>query len=362
MSTELIGQFVRRLSTTTTVEVEFRQPINKFFVTVLFGPSGSGKSTTLRCLAGLDRPDEGAIQFGDSCWFDHQKRLFLTPQKRDVGYLFQDYALFPHLSVAKNIEYGLRGVRRDERRLKVSDMLSRFQLMGLESRYPHEISGGEQQRVALARVLARRPRLLLLDEPLSALDARTREQLRNELRKQLAEFEMPVVLVTHDRTEAMALADHLVVLDRGRICQQGPVDQVYSRPVNVEVAHIVGMGNVHSGRVIQCTDGLARIAMDKVELFALAPDPMVERVYVCINAEDVALQRGGSEGLSQRNRLVGTIVSLTSEGPLVRVELDCGCRLVALVTRPASVELALRPGDTVTALVKVPAVHLIARN
>jgi molybdate transport system ATP-binding protein len=362
MSAELLACFAKRFARAVEIVLDLRRPTDRFSVTVLFGPSGCGKTTTLRCLAGLERPEEGRIVFQEETWFDARRRQFLTPQQRDVGYLFQEYALFPHLSVAENIAYGLGGLPRPERRRRVGEMLELFGLQGLDNRQPSQVSGGEQQRVALARVLVRRPRLLLLDEPLSALDQPTREQLRPELRRLLAGFGVPVVLVTHDRTEAMALADHLLVLDRGKVRQQGLVEEVFSRPADVEVARIVGMENVQAGRIVRTEEGLATVAVGGTHLLALAPTCPAEEVYVCIRAEEVVLQRGAASGTSPRNRLAGVIRSLTPEGPLVRVALDCGFILHALVTRTACNELELRPGETITALLKVPGVHLIARS
>ena len=361
MNGELVARFVKRFGKATVVEADLRRPTDRFSITVLFGPSGCGKTTTLRCLAGLERPEEGSITFEQATWFDGERRIFLTPQQRDVGYLFQEYALFPHLTVARNVAYGLRRLPRPERRLRVGEMLELFRLGGLEDRLPHQVSGGEQQRVALARVLVRRPRLLLLDEPLSALDQPIREQLRPEVRRLLAGFGIPVVLVTHDRIEAMALADHLVVLDRGRVLQQGSVDEIFSRPADVEVARIVGMENVQPGRVARSEDGLATVAVGDKHLVAVAPSSPVDQVYVCIRAEEVILVKGSSDAASPRNRLPGVIGSLTPEGPLVRVAMDCGFPLQALVTRTACNELELREGEAITALVKAPSVHLITR-
>jgi len=379
MSAELVACFVKKFDVrramcdvvrapfniahrTSHIALDFRRPTDRFSITVLFGPSGCGKTTTLRCLAGLERPDEGRINFGGTPWFDAEGRVFLTPQQRDIGYLFQEYTLFPHLTVAGNIAFGLRSVSRTEQRRRVGEMLDLIGLAGLENRYPKQISGGEQQRIALARVLVRRPRLLLLDEPLSALDQPTREQLRPELRRLLVKFGIPVVLVTHDRVEAMVLADHLIVLDHGKVLQQGEVEEVFNRPVDVEVSRIVGMGNVLPGRIVKTEEGLATVAVGRTQLLAVAPAPNVEQVYVCIQAEEVALQKGIADRASPRNRLPGIIASLTPEGPLVRVELDCGFPLVALVTRTSHNELELREGEAITALVKVPCVHLIARN
>jgi molybdate transport system ATP-binding protein len=361
MSAELIASFVKRFSERVAIAADFRQPTERFHITVLFGPSGCGKTTTLRCLAGLERPESGRIAFNDATWFDADQRVFRTPQERGIGYLFQDYALFPHLTVAGNIGYGLRSVARMERTRRVTDMLDLFQLAELADRYPTQISGGEQQRVALARALARRPRLLLLDEPLSALDQPIREDLRLKMRRLLADFGIPVVLVTHERIEALALADHLIILDQGNIRQQGSVEEIFNRPADIEVARIVGIGNVLPGRVVKIEEGLATVAVGSALLLAVASADAIEMVYANIRPEDVILQKGPPDHTSPRNRLRGTIESLIPEGPLVRVLLDCGFSLQALVTRNACAELELRTGEIVTAMVKAPAIHLMAR-
>jgi molybdate transport system ATP-binding protein len=362
MSAQLAADFVKRFGAGIVVRANLCRPTDRFSVTVLFGPSGCGKTTTLRCLAGLERPEEGRITFGDTPWFDAERQVCLTPQQRDIGYLFQEYALFPHLSVANNIAYGLLGLSRLERRRRVAEMLDVFQLAGLENRYPRQASGGEQQRIGLARVLVRRPRLLLLDEPFSALDQPTREQLRPELRRLLVRFGIPVMLVTHDRIESMALADHLIVMDRGRVRQQGLVEEVFNHPADVEVARIVGVTNVQPGRVEETTDGLSRVRVGRGQILALPPVPPGKDVFVCIRPEEVILQKGIVEHASPRNRLPGTIVSLIPEGPLVRVAVDCGFPLVSLITRIARAELDLREGEAITVLVKASSIHLIGRS
>jgi molybdate transport system ATP-binding protein len=195
-----------------TIYGALKMPAMRHFITVLLGSSGCGKTTVLRCLAGLERPQRGFIRFGEECWLDAGQKLCLTPRERGVGFVFQDYALFPHLSVEDNIGYGLNHLPRAERRAEVDGMLVRFGLSEALQRRPREISGGQQQRVALARALVARPRLLLLDEPLSALDTPLRRELREDLRQQLRALEIPVVLVTHDEEEAELLADQLIVL------------------------------------------------------------------------------------------------------------------------------------------------------
>jgi molybdate transport system ATP-binding protein len=212
MSEQLVARFEKRFAGGPTIAAELAAPADRFSITVLFGPSGCGKTTILRCLAGLERPDSGTIAMASDVWFDAAKRISLTPQQRDVGFLFQEYALFPHLTVAGNVGYALRKLAAAQRTRLVDEMLARFDLTGLGQRYPRQISGGQQQRVALARALVRRPQLLLLDEPLSALDGPLREQMRQEMRQWLAAFAIPVVLVTHERLEATSLADQIVEL------------------------------------------------------------------------------------------------------------------------------------------------------
>ena len=357
----LVAAFEKRFAGGTTIAAELSLPA-EFSVTTLFGPSGCGKTTILRCLAGLVRPNEGTIRAGGQPWFDSRQKICLTPQQRDIGFLFQDYALFPHLSVIENIAFGLKGCSPHERDQRVAEMIQVFDLQGLELRRIHQISGGQQQRVALARVLVRRPRLLLLDEPLSALDATLREQLRTELRRRLSMFQIPVIVVTHDRVEAIALSDQLVIMERGRIRQSGPVEQVITRPSDLAVARIVGVETVLVGTIVHVHEGLATVQVGQTMLLAVAPTAAAKCVHVCIRGEDVAIQKGPTGESSVRNHLPATIQSLIPEGPLVRVGLNCGFDLTALVTRPACTELKLQIGDRVTANLKAPAIHLIAHD
>ncbi len=362
MTAELVVHFEKRFTQGAVIKADFCHRVGGNSVVVLFGPSGCGKTTVLRCLAGLERPELGSIAFAGQTWFDHEQRLFLRPQERQIGYLFQEYALFPHLNVAQNIGFGLQDLAIAERRKRVHEMLELFDLTGLEARFAHQVSGGQQQRIALARVLACRPRLLLLDEPLSALDTSLRERLRGELRRLLAECGTPAIVVTHDRTEAISLADQVLVLNDGSVRQSGPPNEVFSRPADLTVAHIVGVETVASATITSEEQGLARVDINGRELLAVAPDNCDTHVYACIRAEDVAILKDQSGSMGAQNRLEGTVVSLVSEGPLVRVTLDCGFSLMALVSRPAYQELDLHTGDSVKALVKVPAVHLLPRS
>ena len=330
-------------------------------ITVLFGSSGAGKTTILRCLAGLERPDAGTIHFGGQCWFEAGRNFSLPARKRKTGFVPQDYALFPHLTVARNIGYGLDQMSAPERERRVTEHLSWLGLAGLAGRRPGELSGGQQQRVALARAVVRRPELLLLDEPFAALDTPARLRLRGELRTLLRQTGIPTVLVTHDRHEALALGDEVVVLHGGRNVQQGAAAGVFSRPVNLAVAEITAVETIQRGQILEIRDGLATVAVGDARLIALAGELPADAltVYVCIRAEDVILMRAEKVQSSSRNCLAATVRSLAREGPLVRVQLDCGFPLTALLTQPACQELALHEGARMNALVKAPQVHMI---
>jgi molybdate transport system ATP-binding protein len=228
-------------------------------VVVLFGPSGSGKSLTLRCLAGLERPDTGRIVVNDRVFFDATAGVDLPPQQRRIGYVFQGYALFPHLTVGENIAFGLRGRPRAEQRRRAGEVMERLGLRGLERRAPRELSGGQQQRVALGRALAVDPELLLLDEPLSALDAPLRRQLRDDLEQTLRDWRIATVLVTHDLAEAYQLADRVVVYDHGRVIQASSKTEFLWQPSSERVARLIDMRNVLSGRVVKA-------APDRIQL------------------------------------------------------------------------------------------------
>jgi molybdate transport system ATP-binding protein len=359
---ELIADFEKRYRSGATVRAAFSQPAEGFFSTVLFGPSGSGKTTILRCLAGLERPERGTICNGPHTWFDAERRIHLRPQARGVGFLFQDYALFPHLTVERNIAYGLTRASRRERRARVGSLMDLLGLSGLGARHPHELSAGQQQRVALARAVAPRPKLLLLDEPLSALDAPTRQTLRSELRRALAALATPAILVTHDPLEAVALADRAVVLSEGAIRQSGAIHEVFSRPADPTVARIVGVETIAPATLLETRDGLAFVRAGSAELLALDPGGLAPGpVYVCIRGEEVTLERSQPAQTSARNRLPARVIAIHPEGATVRVILDCGFALTAQITRPAAEQLALAEGQPVVAQLKAPAIHLVAR-
>jgi molybdate transport system ATP-binding protein len=360
MAARLVASFTRHHSPAVSVRADLELDAAESRVTVLFGPSGSGKTTILRCLAGLDRPQEGFIRFGDETWFDAATRVNRPPQQRQLAYVSQDYSLFPHLTVEQNIQFGM-ATRSAGTGDRVQAVLHTVHLDTMGGRLPAQLSGGERQRVALARALARDPRLILLDEPLAALDLPLRDPVRQDLRHFLCSLDVPSVIVTHDRIDALTLGDRMAVLAGGRIQQVGTVPEVFSRPNGVAVAASVGVETVIPGDVEDSANGLwtVRIGASRIRVAQAAVVP--RSVFVCIRAEDVTLEIEPHRDVSARNQLTGRVTAMQPEGGVVRVTVDCGFSLSALVTRPACDELRLEEGSTVTAVVKATAVHLIPR-
>ncbi len=345
-----------------TAAAQLDLPLEPPQVLILFGPSGSGKTTLLRCLAGLEWPEEGRVKFGSTTWVDAASNIRLSPQARRIGYMPQEYALFPTHTVAGNIEYGLSDLPIEARRARIRELIALLQLQGLEQAKPAQLSGGQQQRVALARAIARRPQLLLLDEPLSALDAPTRSRLRGELRSLLTKLHIPSIVVTHDWAEALTLGDIIAVMQGGTILQTGSPQEVFSRPANAEVAQIVGIETVVQGQVVANDNGLATLSVNGTKLKSVGTDLTGSAVYVCIRAEDVLLEQTGSGVTSARNHLSGSVVELQQQGVLVTVTVDCGFLLRAVITRGAREELGLKIGSAVVAAIKAGAVHLVPRS
>jgi molybdate transport system ATP-binding protein len=263
-------------------------------VTALFGPSGSGKSLTLQCIAGLLAPDSGQIAIGERTLYDAAAGVNLPSRERRVGYLFQNYALFPHLTAAENIAYGLHRLPKSERAERLQEALRTVRLEGMAERYPAQLSGGQQQRVALARALVGRPAILLLDEPFAALDSIVRAQLQQELLQILRAVPIPAVLVTHQLDEAYALSREMAVLEAGRVLQAGPRDEVYYRPRTRAVAELVGASNFLPGTVVDAADKATRIAgPGGLELWGppVAGFQPGRQVTCCIRPEHVMVVR-----------------------------------------------------------------------
>ena len=320
-------------------------------VVVMLGPNGAGKSTVLSCLAGLLALDAGHVRLGDDVHDDPSAGVFVPPQARGVGVVFQDYLLFPHLTASENVAFGLRcaGRSRREARREAGGWLERMGLGDLGSARPGALSGGQAQRVALARALAPSPRLLLLDEPLAALDVGARALVRAELRRHLRDFAGCTVLVTHDPLDAMVLADRVVVVEDGRVVQTGPPAEVARAPRTAYVADLVGL-NLYRGRA---RDG--RVALDGGgELQSSgAPDGPV---LLTFPPSAVSLHRSRPEG-SARNAWPGRISGIEHHGVSVRVAVDARPPVLADVTTAAVAELGLEPGQQVWASVKATEVH-----
>ena len=330
-------------------------------VTTVFGPSGAGKTSLLDLVAGLRHARSAFIQLDDRVLMDTANRLSVPTRQRGLGYVPQDLALFSHLSVRQNLLYGHSANGTRDARFSFEHVVEVLEIQTLVSRGVTELSGGEKQRVALARALLASPRLLLLDEPLASLDAPLKAKIIPYLVRIRDEFRIPMLCVTHDRYEALALADEIIVLVNGRVLQTGSVLDVFNRPTSAAVAKIVGVETLQSGSITEVQEGLATVKIGTVSLTAVAPPTGGTEVLVCIRGEEVTLQRDVTAPSSVRNRLTARVVALHTEGALVRVELDAGFPLFALVTRPACAELALREGGSITALIKAPAIHLVSR-
>ncbi len=332
-------------------------------VTALFGPSGAGKTSLLDLVAGLRRSRSAFIQLGDQVLTDVSRGVFVPAHQRGIGYVPQDLALFPHLSVRQNLLYGRKPSGNASRLFGFERIVEFLEIQSLVHRGISQLSGGEKQRVALARALLTSPRLLLLDEPLASLDLQLKTKILPYLTRIRDEFQVPVLYVTHDRFETLALADEMVVLVNGQVAQTGTVQEVFGRPANLAVAGIVAVETVQPGRILKSENDLVMVAVGPTLLSAVEQNlPAGTReVYVCIRAEDVILVKGSDRPSSARNHLAAIVHSLKREGPLMRVELSCGFNVTALLTKQACEEMALKPGDSVVALVKAPHIHLIPR-
>jgi len=313
----------------------------------LVGPSGAGKSTFLRAVAGLERPHRGRVALDGEAWLDTERGVDLPPERRSVGLVFQEYALFPHLSVRRNVAFG--GASAAE----VDELLERFGIAQLAAARPDAISGGERQRVALARALARRPRVLLLDEPLSALDAHTRGAVRAELRELLAGLGLPVVLVTHDFEDAATLADRVGVLVEGSLLQLGTPAELVAAPVDPFVARFTG-ANLVRGTSTGPSGGLTEVVLD-VGGTMWSTDAVRGRVAIAVHPWEVSLSRTAPDD-SAVNHLRAPIASITSLGNRARVAVG---PLVAEVTATSVERLGLREGDVVVASFKATAARLV---
>jgi molybdate transport system ATP-binding protein len=326
----------------------------------LAGPSGAGKTSIVRMIAGTHAPAAGRIRYADEVWLDRERGLSVPPERRRCGYVPQDQALFPHLPAWRNVAYGLRSRPHAERRARALELLERFGMAARADARPAVLSGGERQRVALARALAIDPRVLLLDEPLSALDTRTRAAASRELSAVLADAGVPAILVTHDFHEAARLAQRVAIVDRGRVLQEGSGERLAAAPASAFVAEFTG-SVVLTGRARRDRGPLTVIELDGGGT-ATATDQGDGPVAVSVFPWEITLAPP-QESLrdSAQNRLPARVLSITAVGNRVRVGLDAGQPLVAEITQAAADGLGLRVGAAVTASWKATATRVTAR-
>ncbi len=314
----------------------------------LLGPSGCGKTTTLRCLAGLERPDSGRIVIGERTMVDVKAGVFVPPQRRNLGMVFQSYAIWPHMTVLENVAYALegRGIGKAERRRLAMEALAMVQLAAFAERPAPRLSGGQQQRVAIARAMVGRPQALLFDEPLSNLDAKLRIEMRNELRRIQRESGLTSIYVTHDQAEALAISDLIIVMKEGRIVEGGrPVD-IYRHPRHVFTAQFLGATNLIAGTLADM-DAAGRLAVTTALGRILGVDPTRtlkpgDKVVVSIRPEDLSTFAAAGDAV---NTIEGRMTFAAFAGAAVEAELKCGeIRIACLLDREAD----LTPGRTVT--------------
>ena len=344
------------------LDVSFRVPPG---ISILFGSSGAGKTTLLDCIAGLVTPDSGRIATGGSVLFESDQRTNVPVQRRKIGYVFQDLALFPHLTAGSNVEYGITGRSLSERRRRSDQMLESFRIAHVRQQKPGQISGGERQRVALARALVTDPCVLLLDEPLTALDAPTKSKIIDDLRAWNAAHPIPILYVTHSRDEVFALGERVLVLENGKMIVQGTPHEVMSAPRQETVAQLAGFENILAAAVIAAHEDrgtmTCRIVGSKVEL----ETPLVRAeagspLRVGIRAGDILLATVEPRGLSARNVIPGKLHSLEQRDVIVVARVDCGIEMEVHLTLAARDSLQLQAGREVWLVVKTHSCHLMA--
>jgi molybdate transport system ATP-binding protein len=350
----------KRLSATFSLEVAFTAPAG---FTILFGASGSGKSTVLRCLAGLTRPDSGSIRLGERTVFDGVSGVDIPVQHRNVAYVFQQLALFPHLTVEANIAYGLHRLPAEERRKRAHAIAESFRIADIVHRKPDQVSGGERQRTALARALVTDPAALLLDEPLSALDHAIQSQIMNDLRRWNEQRRIPVLYVTHSHREAFALGERVIVLDQGRVLATGSPHEVLDQPADRMLATLAGFENVFDAVVVERRDRAGtmqcRLRDSAVELeVPLMQGQVGDPIRVAVRAGDILVANQEPRGLSARNVIRGRLIDLTAQGPTMVATVDAGsgaataARFVVHLTPGGVDSLGLARGSDLWLVVK----------
>ncbi len=336
-------------------------------ITILFGPSGAGKTTLLDCIAGLARPDVGRIATQGKILFDSALGIDVASRYRRVGYVFQDLALFPHLTVESNVEYGLSRFSVEQRKQRSAGVLESFRIAHLRGRRPAQISGGERQRVALARALVIDPAILLLDEPLAALDAATKSKIVDDLRAWNQEHRIPIVYVTHSREEVFALGEQVIVLENGRAIARGTPHQVIRAPRLETVAQLAGFENIFDATVVAAHEDrgtmVCLLSGSKLELETpLVRAEVGSALRIGIGAGDILLASIQPGGLSARNIIPGRVVSLAQRDVIVVAKVNCGVEMEVNLTLAARDALHLQPGCEVWLVVKTHSCHLMGTS
>lgn len=353
-----------RLSSSPAFQLQVKEDFPPGF-TIIFGPSGAGKSTLLDCIAGLRPPDHGKIKLGDEIFDDTGPHIFLPPQKRHIGYVFQSLALFPHLSVQGNVAFGLPGVAAAARSERIEQVLKTFHILSLRNRKPSDLSGGEKQRVALARSVVTQPRVLLLDEPLTGLDAGLRQAILDDLRTWNTANPIPILYVTHNREEVDAIGDRVVGIVDGHVRATGRPQKVLDAPRALALAHAVGFENVLTARVAELrpNDGIMRVELagthGELEI-PLGTEQPGQTIQVAIRAGDIMIATQLPYGLSARNVLPGTVESIETRGTLVRLQVNAGARFIVHLTPGAMRSLELANGSVVWLVIKTHSCHVVA--
>lgn len=332
--------------------------------TILFGASGAGKTTLLDCIVGLKQPDGGRIAIGETVLFDSTSGVNVPPNRRAAGYLLQSLALFPHMTVEQNVDYGLTHLERAERESRRQEILASFRISELAGRRAGEISGGERQRAALARALVTRPRVLLLDEPLTALDLTTKGKIVDDLRDWIRQHRIPILYVTHNRDEVFALGENVLVLEGGRILTQGLSQDVLNHPRTESIAQLAGFENIFDCEVAASHIEQGTMTCRIVGFRASLEVPLVRidptrRVRVGIRAGDILLGSSSPQGLSARNVLEGTVTSLKQQDVTVIARVDCAPEFVVHLTPGGRQALQLETGSRVWLIVKTWSCHVL---
>ena len=360
-----LEKYIRSDGTEFLLDVEF-EVLPGF--TILFGASGAGKTTLLDCLAGLVTPDRGRILIGDRVLFDSSSNVDTAAVKRHAGYVFQSLALFPHMSVEQNVAYGLGHLSRTERSHRVNSLLDAFRISHLAGRKARSISGGESQRVALARTLVTDPEFLLLDEPLAALDSPTKTQIIDDLRGWNRAHSIPILYVTHSREEVFALGDRVIVLDAGRLLAQGTPHEVLSAPYIETVAQLAGFENIFTAVVeaVRPERGTMTCRIPGETGGVVLETPLVRggvgsTLRVGIRAGDILLATAPPSGLSARNVIPGRIQSLEQRDVIVSAHVKCRVLMEVHLTLAARDSLDLAPGKEVWLVIKTHSCHLMQR-